>query len=241
MAPVTERHGQAVLVAHGLPSDPEPQDAVMEALADAVARRLPGWLVKGATLALDGSLASALRGLDCPIVYPFFMAEGVFTGHTLPRRLAVLAPKARQVAPFGKDPALPALMARAALEGARSHGLDLANTTLLLAAHGSKISSTSKDSALDMVRKLAGLTSFRQVSAGFIEEAPFLEHAARGLGPAVCLPFFATRSGHVEIDVPRALVHAGFSGPLFPAIGEHPAVPMVIADALMRAKQKVAA
>lgn len=241
MAPVTERQCQAVLVAHGLPSDPEPQNAVMEALADSVARLLPGWSVNGATLALEGSLAAALRGFDRPIVYPFFMAEGVFTGQMLPSRLAAMTPKARQVAPFGTDQALPALMARAALEGVRTHGLDPVNTTLLLAAHGSKISPTSKDSALDLAGKLTGLTSFRQVRAGFIEEMPFLKHAARGLESAICLPFFALRAGHVETDVPRALADAGFSGPLLPAIGEHPDVPMIIADALIRARQKVAA
>jgi sirohydrochlorin ferrochelatase len=241
MAPVTERHGQAVLVAHGQPSDPAPQDAIMGRLADSVAKLLPGWSIKGATLAMEGSFEAALRGFDRPIIYPFFMAEGVFTGQMLPGRLAALAPKALQVAPFGKDPALPALMARAALEGARSHRLDPVHTTLLLAAHGSRISPTSKDSALDMVRKLTSLTSFRQISAGFIEEAPFLEQAAHGLGPAICLPFFALRAGHVETDVPRALADAGFSDPLLSAIGEHAGVPMVIADALVRARLKVAA
>lgn len=224
----------AILVAHGAPADPEPAQSTVQALAAAVAAAL-GWQVRGATLAMPGALDAALQGLDAPMIYPFFMAEGWFTTRELPRRLVQAgAAGARVLQPFGTDPALPGLMERVALAGCESAGLAPARTTLLLAAHGSKVSRTSADSTHAMAATLRATGRFAAVTAGFVEEAPFLAEAARGLGPAICLPFFNLRAGHVAGDVPEALQEAGFSGPLLPAIGEHPGVATLIAAALLR-------
>ena len=57
----------------------------------------------------------------------------------------------------------------------------------------------------------------------------------------ICLPFFALRAGHVENDIPEALADAGFTGPLLPAIGEHPCVPKLIAASLAHAVKRLAA
>lgn len=225
---------EAVIVAHGQPGDPEPQEQALHALAARVAAHLPGATVRGATLALPGAVEAALAGLAAPLVYPFFMAEGYFTGRALPARLRQAGGRFRQLAPFGTDPALPALIARAAVAAAAEAGIDPAGATLLLAAHGSQVSATSKDSVHAMARALARLTPFRSVTVGLIEEPPFLAEAARGLGPALCLPFFALRAGHVVGDIPEALAEAAFAGPLLPPIGEHPEVPALIAAALRR-------
>jgi sirohydrochlorin ferrochelatase len=242
MAPATESGGRAaVIVAHGFPSNPKPQDERLKELAASVEALCDGWTVRGATLAMPGSLDAALAGLHSPLVYPFFMAEGYFTGRVLPERLAKGAASARLLPPFGSDPALASLMIRCALDGARDAGLDPRSTALIIAAHGSKISSSSKNTAFVMAQLLASQTPFRRVNIGLIEEKPFLAAAARGLGPAICLPFFALKAGHVEDDVPGALAEAGFGGPVLPAIGEHAAVPRLIANALQRATQKAAA
>lgn len=226
----------ALIVAHGAPAEPGPQEAAMQALAGRVASHLPGWQVAGATLAAPGALEAALERLGPgALAYPFFMARGWFTGRELPRRLALAgAQELRQLAPFGTDPALPALMARVALEAAAQAGLDPARTTLLLAAHGSKVSRTSADTTHAMAADLRRRTPFA-VTVGFVEEPPFLADAARIAGPALCLPFFALRAGHVAGDVPEALEQAGFRGPLLPAIGEHPEAARLIAAALLRA------
>lgn len=226
----------ALIVAHGSPADPFPQEAALKALAVRVAMRLPGWRVRGTTLAAEGALEQALSRLDRPLIYPFFMAEGWFTRTTLPRRLvAAGAADLHQLPAFGTDPALPALMARVALGAARAQGMDPAQTTLLLAAHGSKVSRASAEITEDMARRLRAATPFARVTAGFVEEPPFLADAARDLGPAICLPFFALRAGHVAQDVPEALAEAGFTGPLLPAIGEHADAAALIAAALTRA------
>jgi sirohydrochlorin ferrochelatase len=224
----------ALIVAHGAPADPAPQEEVLQALAAATAPHLPaGWRIRGATLAAEGALESALDGLTNPLIYPFFMAEGFFTGTLLPRRLAEAgATNAIQTAPFGIDPALPALMARVALAAADGTA---AQTNLLIAAHGSKVSRTSADSTHAMVAQLGPLTGFNRILAGFVEEAPFLADQARELGHGICLPFFALEAGHVVGDIPDAMEEAGFQGPILPPIGQHPDVPALIAAALIRA------
>lgn len=226
----------ALIVAHGSPADPDPQETALQALARHVAAELPGWSVRGATLAAPGALERALERLGPKaVIYPFFMAQGWFTGRELPRRLALAGmPDLHQLPPFGTDQDLPALMARVALAGALEAALDPPATTLLLAAHGSKISRTSANTTYDMAEQMRRLTPFGQIRVGFVEEAPFLQDAARIDGPAVCLPFFALRAGHVAGDVPEALEQAGFTGPLLPAIGEHPLAARLIAAALSR-------
>lgn len=232
--PPQTRH--ALIVAHGAPADPEPQEAVLQSLARRVAEDLPGWVVRGATLATEGRLEAALSGLDAPLVYPMFMAEGWFTGTALPRRVAAAGVQdAQQLRPFGTDPGLPALMARTAREAAAEVGIEPRNATLLIAAHGAKGSRTSAASTLAAVVELERSAGFGRVLPGFIEEAPFLIDAAREAVRGVCLPFFALSAGHVTDDLPVALAEARFEGPLLPPIGAHPGVPGLVAAALRAA------
>lgn len=226
---------QAIIVAHGSPSEPEPQEEALKALAKRVGALLPQWEVRGATLAAEGALAAALKGFDRPVIYPFFMAEGWFTGRELPRRLDELGADRQQVAPFGVDPDLPGLIAEVVLDAARLAGMDPAAATLILAAHGSKVARRSKDSSYAMAERLAALLPLRGIEVALIEEPPFLADVAAKVGSGICLPFFALRAGHVEGDIPEALKEADFEGPCLQPIGEHFKVPALIAAALRRA------
>ena len=67
---------RALIVAHGQPGEPAPQQAAVEALAARVAGHLPDARVQGATLAMPGALAAAD---DATLIYPLFMATGWFT------------------------------------------------------------------------------------------------------------------------------------------------------------------
>ncbi|WP_376876011.1 CbiX/SirB N-terminal domain-containing protein [Albirhodobacter sp. R86504] len=226
----------AIIVAHGAPADPDPQDLVLHDLARRVGEVMPDWDIRGATLAREGSLDCALSGLQDPLIYPFFMAEGWFTKRELPRRLAELGFEGlTHLDPLGVDPDLPDLIAKAALQAAEDAGITSSEAHLLLAAHGSKVSSKSKDASYAMADILKRWGGFRDVSVGLIEEAPFLAEAAANLGQAVCVPFFALRAGHVVGDLPEALEEAEFAGPCLDPIGEHPQIPHLIAAALKRA------
>lgn len=220
---------RAVLVSHGQPGDPGPQEQAIRDLAAQVADHNPGCQVLGATLAMPGALAAACD--DHSLIYPMFMAEGWFTGTQLPGRLAKAgAPNARVMRPFGTDPALPPLIVRLAQRAAAEQGWAADETTLLLTAHGSARSQAS----FTITSALADLIApqFARVVIGFVEQSPFIADAARGLSRAVSLPFFALRAEHVTDDLPQALNQAGFTGPRLDPIGLAPQVPAIIANAL---------
>lgn len=223
-----------VLIAHGSPSDPEPQETALRDLAAAVGALLPGRVVRGATLAKPGALAAALDGLDAPWIYPFFMAEGWFTRTELPRRLSELGVSARVLAPFGVDPALPELIHDVLTDAATQAGTVLSDSPVLLVAHGSKIARKSRNSVYDMADNLRDTADMPPLHVALIEEPPFLVDVAKEVRTGLCLPFFALRAGHVTGDIPEALQEAGYRGRLLPEIGARREVPGLIAQAIAR-------
>jgi len=229
-----QQAGAALIVAHGQPSAPEGPEAAIAAFAAAVAAHLPGWQVRGATLAAPGALAAAVAGLGpAPVVYPLFMADGWFTGTHLPRRLAEAgAPGARRTPAFGLDPGLPGLLAAAAREAIAAEGWTEAGTAVLLAAHGAPRVRRPRMAAEAAAHAMTARGRFRAVVTGFVDEAPSIADSARALaGPAICLPFFAMRAGHVTSDLPEGLAEGGFAGPLLAPIGTHAGVPAMAARA----------
>jgi len=237
MAPVTEC--AALIVSHGSPSAPEGPQRAMRELAAAVEALLPaGWAASGATLAASGALEAALDELPGGVrllVYPHFMADGWFTTEELPRRLREAGAGGAEVLPaFGLDPALGPLclgICRAALA---KQGLASGTAGLLLAAHGSPSDPRPAASARAVARFLEASGSFREVRVGFVDQAPELARVARMAAPALCLPFFAGRAGHVQTDVRRALADADFAGPMLDPVGTRPEAATIIATALLR-------
>lgn len=220
MAPV-------LIVAHGQPSDPAPAEVALARLAAAVADHLPGRAVASATLAAPGALAAALDRLGPGgLVYPLFMAGGWFTRVHLPAQLAKAGAVNWQVLePFGCDPAVHDL----AVTVARESGAG----AVLLAAHGSFKSPVPAAIAGHVARRIHDETGIA-AAAAYIDQSPQLSQA-RGYGAgAVCLPFFAAEGGHVTEDIPAGLAEAGFAGRILPALGLHPAVPGLIAAAILR-------
>lgn len=218
----------------------------MHDLAATVAARLgPGWAVAGATLARRGALAEALARLPSGaslLVYPHFMADGWFSTEELPRRLGRAGAEGSTVlSAFGRDPAVHALCRRRGEEALRANRWAPGEAALLLAAHGHPSDSRAAGSARAAARHLAASGLFREVVVGLIDEAPYLVDAARLGAPALCLPYFALRAGHVETDLPGALAEARFTGPILPPVGTDPEVPAIIAAALNRAAAERAA
>ncbi|MCB1332211.1 MAG: cobalamin biosynthesis protein CbiX [Roseivivax sp.] len=217
---------RAILVSHGQPSEPEVGEAEIAALAQATG---PG--VLGATLAADGALEAALaRAPGAPVV-PVFMSDGWFTRVALPRRLGNGA--GPLLAPLGTWPALAEVAARWLTEEIAAQCWAAADTTLVIAAHGS---GRSPYAALDtriFADRLARRLRLRALRCGFVEQRPRLVEALSGHGQkAVCLPFFAARRGHVLDDLPEAVTASHFDGLLLAPIGLHHQVPALIARAL---------
>ncbi|THD76272.1 cobalamin biosynthesis protein CbiX [Thalassobius vesicularis] len=223
----------ALIVAHGSPSDPAPQEAALQGLAARVQSLLPGWQIRGATLAADGAVDAALAQLDQPLIYPFFMAQGYFTNRVLAPRSKALG--LTQMAPFGVEPALSDCVAAMLTDTLTAQGWQAPDTALLLAAHGSAVSRTSANSTRAMEEELAQRLPFRTTRSGFIEEPPHVADQARDLGQAICLCFFALNAGHMLDDMPQALEEAGFTGPVLPPMIDWPQVPQLIANSLQAA------
>jgi len=226
----------ALIVAHGSPSDPDLLDETVCRLARRIAEGAPGWRIRAATLAKRGSLEAAVSAVgrgELITVYPLFMSDGWFVSQELPRRLAELTDgPVSYLAPLGLDPALPELSARRVLEVARKIGAASSECTLILAAHGSRSSSKPAQTAARIKAEIIDAGEFADVRLGFVDEAPSIAEAAVCAAPAICLPLFATRAGHVRFDVPAALTEAGFTGPVLAPIGDDPEVPGLIAAAL---------
>lgn len=215
----------AVLVSHGQPSDPDRAEAALAALATQVAVLLPDWQVRSATLAKPGALQAAVAGAATGSTFPLFMAGGWFTRSHLPAKLAAAgAPGWRVLEPLGCNPTVHDLILQ--VVGAA------APDRVLLAAHGSFKSPVPSDIAHHLAQRITRETGI-PAQAAFIDQDPQLS-TATGHGPgSVCLPFFAAEGGHVTDDIPAALTAAGFQGRLLPAIGLHPAIARIIAQAIL--------
>lgn len=224
-----------VLVSHGAPSAPETQERWIAGLASRVGEHLPGCTVRGATLAAPGALASALRGLERPLIYPMFMSDGWFVSTHLPKRVAKTgADEAEFLPPFGLEPATRALCTEAALRHAAAMGVQVRELGILLAAHGSPNDRRAGQAAEAAAGAMRATGCFREVRTGFVDEDPRIEEAARMPGPALCVPFFASRAGHVLHDLPEGLAEGGFPGPCLDPLGVMPEAPAIVAGAIER-------
>ena len=239
MARATDRQAAghaALIVAYGSPSHPEVQEKAMQVLAARVGLHLPGWHVRGCTLAAEERLGEQVREMRRPIIFPFFMARGHFTGKVLREKTCML--DLPQLEPFGTLPALVSLAANTICEVISGQGWQAGSTKVLIAAHGSRVSRTSADTAYSFAAKLKAEAGFLDCICGFIEEAPFLEATACNLEQAICLPFFAMEAGHVVEDVPEALLRSGFSGPVLEPFINWQQTPNLIARALLSGQLK---
>lgn len=232
----------ALIVAHGQPSDPEPAEAEIAALAAKVQALMPDWHVRSATLATPDALATRVAEAG-PVgfVYPLFMAGGWFTRVNLPAKLAEAGGTGWKVLPpFGEDPAVQALAVTIAREVLA--GRDPAECAMLLAAHGSFRSTAPAEVAARMAWKIWAEAGIAQVIPAFIDQQPQIATVAATMPKgAVVLPFFAARGGHVIDDLPEALEEAGFDGTVLPPLGLDPRVPELIAAGLIAAGPNAAA
>ena len=219
----------ALITAHGQPSSPQPPEAALARLAVQVQDRLPDWQIRSATLSTPGRFEAELS--EGAVIFPFFMARGWFTSRVLPQRLGD-TPHQR-ACPFGLDPALPALVAKAIDREISQRGWENHPFDLLLAAHGSARGPKAAEAANDFATSLRPLLPRARITTGFVEQAPTIETAARTLGDhALCLPFFAQSGDHSRTDIPVSLKAAGYTDPQLPVTGALPGVATLIANSI---------
>lgn len=222
----------ALIVSHGQPSDPEPAERALAALAAQVSVHLPGWQIGSATLAQPGALARAVQVRGRGLVYPMFMTGGWFPMTELPRRMVEAgALDWTYLPPFGLDARVQALALTLVKEAAEALGQTAAQTEVLLAAHGSSRSAAPAEVAMRVAAQMQD-AGFVRAKAYFIDQEPRIATATGFGADALCLPFFAAEGGHVLDDLPGALAEAGFAGQVLPPLGRDARVPGLIAAAL---------
>lgn len=223
----------ALIVAHGQPSSPEPAESSLRDFAARVQVHAPEVGIHAATLAAPGALERMMETLSAnTVIFPLFMAKGWFVTRALPDRLYPREPEILQ--PLGLDPKLPELAAKTIADTAAAQGWPVEEVQVVLAAHGSGRSRNPSAVALQFAEILQTHLACKEIRTGFVEEPPSIAEAAEPVGPvSICLPFFACRGGHATEDVPQALDEAGFRGILLPVLGELPPVPARIASQIM--------
>jgi sirohydrochlorin ferrochelatase len=230
-----ERAIEAVIVAHGQPSQPETGEAHLRALVQKVREFIPEWTLRSATLAAPGSLENALQASrPQPLVFPVFMVDGWFTQKALAGRLR--GTDARQLSPLGIHPELPKLAARLLRGTAEQTGWAQSGFDVLLAAHGSATGPAAANCTLRFAKHLSRWLPARRIRTGFLEQAPYLADVAADCGlRTLALPLFAGAGGHPKRDVPEALDQAGFQGLRLKPVGDAHFIPELIAHALRSA------
>ncbi len=226
---------EALIVAHGQPSNPQPPEDHLALLAKSVQKQLPGWKIRSATVAAAGRLEAELVQMSAnALVYPMFMSDGWFVSRVLPSRIKEAPIK--MLPPLGFDPDLPTLASQIIQNIIDQKGWQTNNTRLLLAAHGSERGDRAAKAAYRFADMLHTQLKVLELKVGFIEEAPFLKDKGIDLGKrSICLPFFALEGDHFRNDIPQALKMAHFRGLQLPPLGEDKGIVELIAKAIERA------
>jgi sirohydrochlorin ferrochelatase len=174
-----------------------------------------------------------LDGRDV-ILTPLLMADG-YTLKAMRRQLAPLTPTLRSLIiapPLGVHPRLAELIVTIATDTCRARGWPLAETDLLIAAHGTRRDPNSGKSAFDHVEAIRAKNIFAAVRTGFLDQPPMLADvtAASRACHHVAVGLFIDCGEHGEEDIPEILnevdPEAIYTGP----IGADPRVTDLLLD-----------
>lgn len=194
------------------------------------------------------SFREALEGLGASRVYlvPFFLSDGYYTRVSIPKALSlagsVTVRDGRTLVycpPVGLNPALAGLAARRVAAACAEHGFAPAETTVIVAAHGTEKNPASGEVARGIAQAIGGPGGYARALAAFLEEPPLIAEAlvAPRPGPAVVLGLFAAEGMHGEEDMRGLIDEARRSAPGSPlvytgALGAEPEIAdLIVAQA----------
>ncbi len=222
----------ALIVAHGQPSNPGPPERWLTEFAARVNAVIPNWTLRAATLATPLALETQLAELkpNSPI-FPMFMSDGWFVSNVLPKRMK--GADFPVLAPLGYQPDLVKVAVQIIDAQVQANRWAPQDSHILLAAHGSARGARAAIAAQAFARRLSERRPLLSISTGFIEQTPFIAQAARPLPhQTICMPFFALEGDHCRQDIPQSLEEACFSGVSLPPIGTFAAIETLVASAI---------
>jgi len=146
-------------------------------------------------------------------VVPNFISEGYFTQTVIPRELELNGQTTersngqvwRYCEPVGNHPAMTELLLKRACEIAP--GVNHAETSLLIVAHGTDLNENSAVAAKREAEKIRGVGKFAEVLNVYMEEQPLVSDWLKltKTPNVVVVPFFISDGLHSYEDIPRLI------------------------------------
>ena len=206
-----------LIVAHGSTVNPDSSAPTLAHAAE-IERRKIFAQVECAFWKEEPSLRDALFLFDPEsirevYVVPNFISEGYFTQTVIPRELELNGTTTKQPSrqtwkycqPVGNHPAMTELLLKRA--GEIAPGVEPAETSLLIVAHGTDLNENSAVAAKREAEKIRALGTFAEVLNVYMEEPPLISDwrkltKARNI---VVVPFFISDGLHSYEDIPRLI------------------------------------
>ena len=213
-----------VLVGHGSTRHPDGAAPVL-ALAEQIRALNRFAQVEAVFMKQEPSLASVEARLHSPlvVVVPVFAGKGYYTDTLIPREMglsgAVTLRDGRRflyTPPAGTHPRIPGLMACRAEGVATAAGMCVADSSLLLIAHGSSRPGGAGDTPRAIAAAMAAMHRFAQVALVFLEQEPKAADWAALVTrrDVVALPLLVAQGLHASLDIPPLFgLSQGETGP----------------------------
>jgi sirohydrochlorin cobaltochelatase len=206
-----------LIVAHGSTVNPDSSAPTLAHVAEIRRRKIFGD-VECAFWKEEPSLRDALFLFDPEsirevCVVPNFISEGYFTQTVIPRELELNGRTAKRsngqtwkyCQPVGNHPAVTELLLKRARDVAP--GIDPAESSLLIVAHGTDLNENSAVAAKREAEKIRGLGKFAAVLNVYMEEPPLISDWRKltETPNVVVVPFFISDGLHSYEDIPRLI------------------------------------
>jgi sirohydrochlorin cobaltochelatase len=210
-------HTALLIVAHGSTVNPESSAPTLAHAAE-IRRRKIFADVECAFWKEEPSLRDAKflfdpKSIREVCVVPNFISEGYFTQTVIPRELELNGATTKQAngqtwkycQPVGNHPAMTDLLLKRAREVAP--GVDPAETSLLIVAHGTDLNENSAVAAKREAEKIRALGKFAGVLNVYMEEPPLVSDWRKltNTRNVVVVPFFISDGLHSYEDIPRLI------------------------------------
>jgi sirohydrochlorin cobaltochelatase len=212
---VTVPQSALLIVGHGSTVNPDSSTPTL-AHASEIRRRKIFAQVECAFWKEEPSLRDALSifpDANEVCVVPNFISEGYFTQTVIPRELELngrLTKRAdgqvwKYCDPVGSHPLMTELLLQRANEVAQD--VDLAQTALLIVAHGTDLNENSAVAAKREVEKIHAFGKFAEVLNVYMEEAPRVAdwRELTSAPNVIVVPFFISDGLHSYEDIPELL------------------------------------
>lgn len=170
----------------------------------------------------EPQINAVLAEITVPRVFivPFFISEGYFSTEVIPKELgfpavpsSILRPPSslHYSRPVGSHDLMTTVILARAREMAEQFPFPRppkpADTTLLIAGHGTERNANSRKTVERQLELIRGLKAYADVGAVFMEEEPFIRgcwHAAKTRN-IIVVPFFISDGLHAVEDIPVLL------------------------------------